>query len=85
MLESKKLNIVFKDGSRKPLVYDKLIIGTGAVSVRPEIPGIDNPGVFFLRWILDCLAIDEFISRLNPKRALIIGAGYIGMEMSVRL
>jgi NADPH-dependent 2,4-dienoyl-CoA reductase/sulfur reductase-like enzyme len=53
--------------------------------LKPKISGIDHPGVFFLRWMPDCFAIDEFINKRNPKTAVIIGAGYIGMEMSEAL
>lgn len=82
---SKQVDVVDIHGTAKTIDYDKLVIGTGAVSVRPNIPGIDNPGVFFLRWMPDCFAIDEFISKQKPKTALIIGAGFIGMEMSEAL
>ncbi len=81
----KQVTVTDQAGSIKLLDYDKLVIATGAESVRPNIPGIDNPGVFFLRWLPDTFAIDEFISRHNPESALIIGAGFIGMEMSEAL
>ncbi len=87
----KQLQIVDKAGAVKTLDYDKLIIGTGAVSWKPEIPGIDHPGVFFLRWMQDCFQIDEFLNTYHletaqaPFTALIIGAGYIGMEMAEAL
>lgn len=84
-VQNKNVIIVNKSGTIKVLDYDKLIISTGAVSVRPKIQGIDHPGVFFLRWIPDALAIDEYIEKHNPQKALIIGAGYIGMEMSEAL
>ena len=83
--QSKTITIVNKSGVIKVLDFDKLIIGTGAVSVKPNIRGIDHPGVFFLRWIPDAFAIDEYIKKHNPQKAIIIGAGYIGMEMSEAL
>ena len=83
--QSKQVTVTDQAGSIKLLDYDKLVIATGAESVRPTIPGIDNPGVFFLRWLPDSFAIDEFISRQNPITALIIGAGFIGIEMSEAL
>jgi NADPH-dependent 2,4-dienoyl-CoA reductase/sulfur reductase-like enzyme len=83
--QSKQVAVVDKSGTSKILEYDKLIIGTGALSMKPQIPGFDLPGVFFMRWIPDSIAIDEFIKKQKPKSALIIGAGYIGMEMSEAL
>jgi NADPH-dependent 2,4-dienoyl-CoA reductase/sulfur reductase-like enzyme len=80
--QQKQVKIVDKAGTITTLDYDKLIIGTGAVSFKPNISGIDYPGVFFLRWMPDCFVIDEFINKQNPKNAVIIGAGYIGMEMA---
>ena len=62
--------------------YDRLLIGTGAVSRRPPIQGLDTPGVFFLRWMDDSIELKQFIDHHQPKRAVIIGAGYIGMEMA---
>jgi len=79
--DKKNITVVDKTGAIKILDYDKLIIGTGAVSLKPNIPGLDNKGVFFLRWMPECFAIDEFIKKQKPKTAVIIGAGYIGMEM----
>ncbi len=84
-LQSRQLTVVDISGSRKILEYDKLIIGTGASSVKPQIPGSDLPGVFFLRWVPESIAIDDFIEKHKPKTVLIIGAGYIGMEMSEAL
>jgi NADPH-dependent 2,4-dienoyl-CoA reductase/sulfur reductase-like enzyme len=81
----KQLRVVDKSGNSKTLNYEKLVIGTGAVSLKPNIAGIDHPGVFFLRWMPESFAIDEFIKKQNPKTAVIIGAGYIGIEMSEAL
>jgi len=64
------------------LHYDKLLIGTGAVSARPPIEGCDLPGVFFLRWMDDSFAVKNFIEERQPKSIVIIGAGYIGLEMA---
>ena len=57
------------------------MIGTGALSQRPRIAGLDNPGVFLLRTLPDSFAIEEFLNRRAPKKAVIVGGGYIGMEM----
>jgi NADPH-dependent 2,4-dienoyl-CoA reductase/sulfur reductase-like enzyme len=73
------------DGDREELPYDRLLLGTGAVSIQPKLPGADLPGVFALRWMGDTLELAGFIEQHQPQRALIIGGGYIGMEMSEAL
>ncbi len=62
--------------------YDRLVIGTGGVSLVPNLPGIDLPGVFFLRWMADSFAFQEYLTSRRPTSIVIIGAGYIGMEMA---
>lgn len=64
------------------LHYDKLLIGTGAVSARPPIAGLDLPGVFFLRWMTDSLTFKNYLEEYKPRSIAIIGAGYIGLEMA---
>lgn len=71
-------------GDRLRFSYDKLIIATGARPVRPDIPGIDLPGVFLLHTIDDGLAIIDRIKG-DARSAVIVGAGYIGLEMAEAL
>jgi hypothetical protein len=56
-------------GETDALFYDRLLLGTGAVSVRPPLPGIDLPGVFPLRWMGDTLALDDFLRTRGPRSA----------------
>ena len=65
--------------------FDKLILSTGAEPVRPPIPGIDHPDIFTLRNIPDTDAIKAYIEQQRPKRAVIIGGGFIGLEMAENL
>ncbi|MGA1876336.1 MAG: FAD/NAD(P)-binding oxidoreductase, partial [bacterium] len=65
--------------------YDKLMIGTGARAQMPPVKGIDLKGVFPVRTLDDGIMIRQFIRDRSPRRALIIGAGYIGMEMAEAL
>lgn len=65
--------------------YDKLILSPGAEPVRPPIPGIDSSRVFTLRNVADTDRIADFISIHNPRKALVVGAGYIGLEMAENL
>ncbi len=80
--DKKQVRVVAKNGNSRALEYDRLLIGTGAVSVEPDIEGLQLPGVFALRWMDDSFAIQRFLTEQNPKSAIIIGAGYIGMEMA---
>ncbi len=61
--------------------YAKLLIATGARAVAPPIRGIDLPGVFTLRSLSDGAFIHAYIQQHAPQRAVIIGGGYIGVEM----
>ncbi len=65
--------------------YDALLIATGATPVRPQVPGLDLDGVFVLDVMEDALAIREYISRHAPRRAVIVGGGYIGLELAENL
>lgn len=66
----------------KAVSYDRLIIGTGAIPVRPPIDGLNESGIFLLHTMEDSFRIQDYLTRENPKSALIIGAGYIGVEMA---
>jgi NADPH-dependent 2,4-dienoyl-CoA reductase/sulfur reductase-like enzyme len=61
--------------------YDRLVICTGAVPVRPPIAGLDLPGVFPLHTMADSFRFQEFLTEHRPQSAVVIGAGYIGVEM----
>jgi len=64
--------------------YDKLILSPGAAPIRPNLPGIDLPGIYTLRNLED---LDRIMDRLraNVDRAVVIGAGYIGLEVTENL
>lgn len=65
--------------------YDNLILSPGAEPIKPNIDGIDSNTVFTLRNIPDTLKIKEYIEKNNPKSAVVIGGGYIGVEMAENL
>jgi NADPH-dependent 2,4-dienoyl-CoA reductase/sulfur reductase-like enzyme len=60
--------------------FDKLLIATGANPVRPPIPGIDQDGVFVLRSLEDGVAVLQALE--TAKRAVVVGGGYVGLEMA---
>jgi len=77
-------NIVHtKDGDGYP--YDFLVIGTGTKPFVPDIPGRDLPGVFSLKNLEDALHIKSWLHEKNARRVVIIGGGFIGLEMSEAL
>jgi NADPH-dependent 2,4-dienoyl-CoA reductase/sulfur reductase-like enzyme len=69
-------------GKTRQVPYDRLVIATGAVPVRPRIPGIDLPGVYLLRSMQDSFAVHEHLETHAPRSAVIVGGGYIGVEMA---
>jgi len=67
------------------LGYDRLVIATGAAAVRLPLPGADLPGVFVVRELRDGAAIKQHLAATRARRAVIIGAGYVGVEMAEAL
>lgn len=62
--------------------YDKIILSTGADPIKPQLTGIDLDGIFTLRNLTDADKINQFINEKKPKKAVIIGGGFIGLEMA---
>ncbi|UIX30125.1 FAD-dependent oxidoreductase [Streptomyces sp. GQFP] len=65
--------------------YDKLVIATGARPIRPELPGIDAPGVHGVQTLDDGQALLDTLTTTKGRRAVVVGAGYIGVEMAEAL
>ena len=65
--------------------YDKLVLSPGAEPIRPPLPGITGEGIFTLRNVNDTDYIKSYINKRNAKRAVVIGAGFIGLEMAENL
>jgi NADPH-dependent 2,4-dienoyl-CoA reductase/sulfur reductase-like enzyme/rhodanese-related sulfurtransferase len=65
--------------------YDKLVLSPGAEPTRPPIDGIDSDRIFTLRNVSDTDRINEFIDSHQPKRAVVVGGGYIGLEVAENL
>ncbi len=65
--------------------YDALVLAPGAAPIRPAMPGIDLPGIFAVRTIPDSLRIRAWIEERRPTRALVVGGGFIGLEMAENL
>src|ERR1700754_2663680 len=85
----RKLLVTTADGGEELLGYDKLVVGTGAVPVRPPIGGLADPdalgpadGVHLLHSMGDTFAVMRTLEEATPASAVIVGAGYIGLEMA---
>jgi NADPH-dependent 2,4-dienoyl-CoA reductase/sulfur reductase-like enzyme len=82
----RKLLVTVADGGDELLSYDKLVVGTGAIPVRPPIGGLDQlgpaDGVHLLHSMGDTFALMNTLTEHSPASAVIVGAGYIGLEMA---
>ena len=65
--------------------YDKLVLATGASPIVPPLPGLDSPGVFVLHNIPEMDAIIDWIKTMNPQKAVVVGGGFIGLEVAENL
>ncbi|MDR0442687.1 MAG: FAD-dependent oxidoreductase [Treponema sp.] len=74
-----------KTGEKYSESYDALILSPGAEPIWPDIPGINSSRVFKLRNIPDTYKIKDFIDNNHPKSAVVVGGGYIGVEMAENL
>ena len=79
---AKTIRIKGLAGAERDVPYDKLILSQGAQPIVPPIPGVDLPHVFTLRDIPDMDRIAKFVDEQQPKRAVVIGGGFIGLEMA---
>lgn len=73
------------DGSTYRESYDKLLLSPGALPIVPKIEGADLPGVFTMRTVEDTDRIKTFVNEHKPRRAVIVGGGFIGLEMAENL
>jgi len=62
--------------------FDELMVGTGAVPVRPPLPGADAQGIFGVQTLDDGVAVRAYVAEHRPGRAVIVGSGYVGLEMA---
>ena len=65
--------------------YDKLLLSPGAKPVWPNLPGMDSDKLFTLRTVEDTLRIKEFVDQNKPKSAVMVGGGFIGLEVAENL
>jgi NADPH-dependent 2,4-dienoyl-CoA reductase/sulfur reductase-like enzyme len=80
--EARSVTVVDQQGRAKSLSYDRLIIATGATSVNSTIPGSGLPGVHQLHSMADTFHMQKHLLDQAPRSAIIVGGGYIGLEMA---
>lgn len=83
--KSKTIEVRTSDGTVYSENYDKLLLSPGALPVRPPIKGIDSEGIFVLRNVENTDNIKNYINNHNIASAVIVGAGFIGLEMAENL
>jgi len=66
-------------------IYDALVLSPGSKPIRPPLPGIETPGIFTLWTIPDTREIVEWIEQKDAHRAVVVGGGFIGLEMAENL
>ncbi len=84
--DTKKVQIKnLKTGELYDMSYDKLVLSPGAEPIRPPLDGIDSEGIFTLRNVPDTDRIKAYTNRFPNGKAVVIGAGFIGLEMAENL
>ncbi len=83
--QEKKVRVRRKDGSEEDMPYDKLVLGTGTRPKRLNIPGLDLENVYSVGNLQDAMNIKEMIVSGQAERAVVVGGGFIGLEMAEAL
>ncbi len=80
---TKLVNVIELNSNRRyQESYDKLVLSPGAEPIRPPLPGIDQEGIFTLRNLTDADVIQKFIDEKKPQEVVVVGGGFIGLEMA---
>ncbi len=83
--DKKQITVRKSDGSEYVETYDKLLLSPGASPVKPPIPGIHTEGIFTLRDVKDTDMIKNYLKNHTIRNAVVVGAGFIGLEMAENL
>lgn len=81
----KKVTAVDEEGNESTWEYDKLVIASGASPIKPPLPGLDLPQVFFMRTPDDAVKLRAAVEAGGIKRAVVVGGGFIGLEIAENL
>jgi NADPH-dependent 2,4-dienoyl-CoA reductase/sulfur reductase-like enzyme len=78
-IDKDKKSLRLSDGSTVP--YDILVLGTGTTAFVPRVPGVELEGIFVLKTLPDAIRIKAYLKEKSCRKAIIVGAGFIGLEM----
>ncbi len=84
-IDPEKKLVTFRDtksGRLDHANYDELILSVGAAAIKPKLPGIDLPGIYTVRNIEDIDRIDSWIAKEEPRSVVVVGGGFIGLEIA---
>jgi NADPH-dependent 2,4-dienoyl-CoA reductase/sulfur reductase-like enzyme len=81
-LDRRAVRVRPEDAAETWFEFDQLVVATGAMPIRPRLPGADAPNVFGVQVLDDGAAVASALERDEPKRAVVVGGGYIGLEMA---
>ena len=85
-LDGRKVNVRDLDGGREYTEgFDLLLVASGAKPIKPPLPGVNSRGVFGVQTLDDGMAIEKFVVDESPERGVVVGGGYIGLEMAEAL
>jgi NADPH-dependent 2,4-dienoyl-CoA reductase/sulfur reductase-like enzyme len=73
------------DGSERDEPFDQLVVATGSVPTRPDVPGVDAEGIFGVQTLADGVTVRRAVDEGKPRRAVVVGGGYVGLEMAEAL
>lgn len=83
--EAKTVTAVDEKGESSTWEYDKLVVSSGASPIKPPLPGLDLPQVFFMRTPDDAVNLRAMVEAGGIKRAVVVGGGFIGLEIAENL
>ena len=72
-------------GAERDEPFDQLVVATGSVPTRPDVPGVDAEGIFGVQTLADGVSVRQAVDEREPRRAVVVGGGYVGLEMAEAL
>ena len=73
------------DGAERDEPFDQLVVAAGSVPSRPDVPGVDAAGIFGVQTLADGVSVRQAVDEGEPRRAVVVGGGYVGLEMAEAL
>jgi NADPH-dependent 2,4-dienoyl-CoA reductase/sulfur reductase-like enzyme len=73
------------DGDERDEPFDQLVVAAGSVPTRPDVPGVDAGGIFGVQTLADGVSVRQAVDEREPRRAVVVGGGYVGLEMAEAL